>query len=460
MLELLEQQTTLTANQWKIFAASVLAGMLDFFDFFLIGFVLAFFVQDWHLTYGQSALILFSSGVAAIPGGIVCGWLGDKIGRRQVLIIMILMLSLATGAMALTPEGGWIYLAVMRFIVGFGVVGVAAVDVPLLQEFVPAGKRGLISGLSTGLVPGGGLLAAALSATLGTAVGWRGLFLFGLIPALMALVIRFWVPESPRWLMSRGRVDEARRSLAWALQIPPEQIALPEVAPEPQKSNWIELFRYPRSLVVSVLTGLSQTGTIGLQLWQVTLIVLVMKVTPAEASFLVIWTTLLGIFGRGFGSWITDLLGRRPAGILCCVLAAATMSAAGYLHDVMLGTVSVFYLLLLVTSFFTNGNSAIVYPYMAEMWPLSIRASGFGFVYGISNVGKFIGPAGLAVIVGASNYVTPKATLDALVSGFNYFAAWYVLAFLAYLFSGIETRGRTIEELDASFARKPAAAAE
>jgi len=211
---------------------------------------------------------------------------------------------------------------------------------------------------------------------------------------------------------------------------------------------------------VSVLTGLSQTGTIGLQLWQVTLIVLVMKVTPAEASFLVIWTTLLGIFGRGFGSWITDLLGRRPAGILCCVLAAATMSAAGYLHDVMLGTVSVFYLLLLVTSFFTNGNSAIVYPYMAEMWPLSIRASGFGFVYGISNVGKFIGPAGLAVIVGASNYVTPKATLDALVSGFNYFAAWYVLAFLAYLFSGIETRGRTIEELDASFARKPAAAAE
>jgi putative MFS transporter len=453
MLELLEQQTSLTANQWKIFVASVLAGMLDFFDFYLIAFVLAFFVQDWHLTYGQSALILFSSGVAAIPGGIICGWLGDKIGRRAVLIVMILMLSLATGAMALTPEGGWLYLTVMRFIVGFGVVGVAAVDVPLLQEFVPAGKRGLISGLSTGLVPGGGLLAAALSAALGTMVGWRGLFLFGLIPALMALVIRVWVPESPRWLMARGRVEEARRSLAWALQVDPATIALPAVAPEAQKSNWLELFRYPRSLIVSVLTGLSQTGTVGLQLWQVTLIVLVMKVTPAQASFLVIWITLLGIFGRGFGSWITDVIGRRPAGIICCVLAAATMSLAGYLHDAMLGTVSVFYLLLLVTNFFTNGNSAIVYPYMAEMWPLPIRASGFGFVYGLSNLGKFIGPAGLAVIIGASNYVTPKATLDSLVSGFNYFAAWYVLAFLAYLFSGIETRGRTIEELDAGLVR-------
>jgi MFS transporter, putative metabolite:H+ symporter len=458
VLEMLEQQTTLTANQWKIFAASVLAGMLDFFDFFLIGFVLAFFVQDWHLTYGQSALILFSSGVAAIPGGIVCGWLGDKIGRRKVLILMILILSLATGAMALTPEGGWLYLTVMRFIVGFGVVGVAAVDLPLLQEFVPASKRGLITGLSGALVPGGGLIAAALSAAFGAMVGWRGLFLFGLLPAVMAFVVRLWVPESPRWLISRGRLAEARRSLAWALQVDPQTITLPEAVPERQTSNWIELFKYPRSLIVGMLTGLSQTGTIGLQLWQVTLIVLVMKVTPAQASFLVIWITLVGVFGRAFGSWMTELLGRRPAGILCCVLAAVAMSLAGYLHDAVLGTISAFYLLLIATNFFTNGNSAIVYSYMAEMWPIPIRASGFGFVYGISNLGKFIGPAGLAVIVGASNYVSPKATLDSLIAGFNYFAAWYVLAFVAYLLSGIETRGQTIEELDRRFARpKPVA---
>jgi putative MFS transporter len=90
---------------------------------------------------------------------------------------------------------------------------------------------------------------------------------------------------------------------------------------------------------------------------------------------------------------------------------------------------------------------------MAEMWPANLRASGFGLVYGMSNLGKFIGPAGLAVILGASNYVSPKATLDALVPGFNYFAAWYVLAVIAYLAIGFETKGRTIEELDAAIAR-------
>ncbi len=80
----------------------------------------------------------------------------------------------------------------------------------------------------------------------------------------------------------------------------------------------------------------------------------------------------------------------------------------------------------------------------------ALRASGFGLVYGMSNLGKFIGPAGLAVIAGASNYVRPQATLDAMVPGFNYFAFWYFLAVVVFLFIGIETCGRTIEELDAA----------
>jgi MFS transporter, putative metabolite:H+ symporter len=91
----------------------------------------------------------------------------------------------------------------------------------------------------------------------------------------------------------------------------------------------------------------------------------------------------------------------------------------------------------------------------SRTWPsCGRRASGFGLVYGCSNLAKFIGPAGLAVIAGASNYVAPKATLSALVSGFNYFAVWYLLAVVAFLFIGIETKGRTIEELDAALGRR------
>ena len=126
---------------------------------------------------------------------------------------------------------------------------------------------------------------------------------------------------------------------------------------------------------------------------------------------------------------------------------------AGYLRDVYIGAAPAFFLMLLLASFFSNASFSVVFPYMAELWPAKLRASGFGFVYGCSNIAKFIGPAGLAVIAGASNYVAPQATLDALVPAFNYFAAWYLLAVVGFLFIGIETRGRTIEELDAALAR-------
>ena len=311
MLELLDQQKSLTINQWKIFVASVFTIMLDFFDFGLIGFTLAFFVSDWHLTFGQSAAILFSSGIASVPAGIFFGWLGDRIGRRKVFMITILTFSLATGLMAVTPERGWIFLAAMRFIVGLGVAGVPAVDLPLLQEYLPASKRGWISGLSISLIPAGGLLSATLSAYLGTIIGWRGLFAIGMLPALMAFVIRIWVPESPRWLIGQGRIEEARRSLAWALQVDPGAIALPAALPETRKASWRELFKYPRSLAAGILTGLSQTGGVGLALWGVTLIALVLKVTPAQASFLVILDG--SDRDRRTGFWLVDLRCARAA---------------------------------------------------------------------------------------------------------------------------------------------------
>ena len=458
MLDLLERQQSLTTNQWKIFVACLMSTMLEFFDFFLIGYVLAFFIGEWHLTYGQSGAILFSSGVAAVPGGWFFGWLGDKIGRRNVFMITVLVFSLGTGAMALTPQGAWMYLVVMRFIVGLGVGGMLVVDLPLIAEFVPAKKRGLISGLSTSMLPAGVILAGFLSAFLGPVIGWRGLFLCGLLPAAMAFVIRIWVPESPRWLMSQGRVEETRRSLAWALKIDPGTIALPTTLPPQVKTSWFEIFEYPRSLIAGLLIGMSQTGAAGMSLWTVILFVMVLKVTPAEGAYLAIWLGVAGVAGRIVGSWLSELLGRRIGGALTLLAGTICLSLAGYLHSVFLGTVSLYYVLLLLYNFFAPGcGFAIIFPYMTEMWPGRLRASGFGLTYGTANLGKFIGPAGLAVIAGASNYVNPKATLDALVPAFNYFAAWFLLAVITLLVVRFETRGRTIEELDGALDKRLAA---
>ena len=451
MLEYLERQQTLTGHQLRIVVAAVLGDMLEFFDYFLVGFVLAFIVVPWHLTFGISALILLSSGVGAIIGGFVWGALADKLGRRKIFIATVLTFSVGTGVLALTPEHNWPYLTLFRLVVGFGVGGLYCVDLPLVQEFVPTSKRGLIGGLVTVAVPVGILLGSFLGAFLAPHVGWRGLFAVGLIPAALTLLIRSWVPESPRWLLRMGRPQEARRALAWALEVDPKEIPLPaadEVAPV--RHAWTELFRYPRSLVVSWLGNLgAQTGIYGLTLWAPTLLVLLLKVTPARASFLMIFVSLAGFVGRIAFSFLSESIGRRASGGLLGFASAILFVLAGLAHSVFLGGVSLFWLLLIVLDFFADGGFAIVGPYAAEVWPATLRTSGMGSAYGFGGIGKIIGPLGLALIVGSTNVVSPKASVAAIVPAFTYLGAWYLIAGIAYYVVGFETRGRSFEAIEA-----------
>src|SRR5258707_1042533 len=176
MLELLDKQTRLTGNQYRIISAAILGDMLEFFDYYLIGFVLAFIIKPWQLTWGQSAVILLSSGIGAILGAGFWGWVADRIGRRKVFMATIINFSVATGFLALTPDNGWLYLMIFRFFVGFGVGGLYCVDLPLVQEFMPASRRGVIGGLVTCFIPIGVLLGSVSGGFLADEIGWRGLF--------------------------------------------------------------------------------------------------------------------------------------------------------------------------------------------------------------------------------------------------------------------------------------------
>jgi putative MFS transporter len=453
MLELLERQKKLTINQWKIAGAATLGDMLDFFDFFLIGFVLAFVVKDWHLTYGESASILLASGISAPFGSLFYGWLADKVGRRTSLILAILNVSLATGAMALTPTGAWGYLVACRFVVGFGVTGLYSVDITLMQEFSASHNRGWITGLTTTMLPAGQLLAALLGAFAAPYIGWRGLVAVGLLPALLCLYVRAWVPESPHWLLRRGRIEEARKSLAWALMIDPKEIAFPTAIAPVEQTRWRDLFKYPRLVATGCLTGLTQTGGASLGLWGPTLLVLVLepKITAEYAAFLMIFVNVAGILGRFSITALIEPLGRRGSGTIYCVMAAVLMVLAGYLHYFYIGGASLFYILMVTQSFFGSAVYTVVGPYMAEIWPARLRASGMGLSYGVGNCGKFVGPLGLALIMGAGDLIKPAApNLVMLGPAFVYFASWNVLGLIGFWVFGYEPRGRSFEDIDSA----------
>jgi MFS transporter, putative metabolite:H+ symporter len=453
MFERLDQARSLTGNQVKIIAAAIIGDMLEFFDYFLIGFVLAFIIKPWNLTFGESAIILLSSGVGAILGAFIWGRLADVIGRRKVFMATVINFSVASGILALTPEHGWIFLSVFRFFVGFGVGGLYVVDLPLVQEFVPTRWRGAIGGLVTACIPLGVMLASSIAAFLTPEIGWRGLFVVGLLPALFTLVVRAWVPESPHWLLSQGRREESRKSLAWALQVPAESLPLPVQAETPPKTRWLELFNYPRSLAVSWMASIgAQTASYGIGLWAPTLFVLQLGVTPAYAAYLFIWVKLAGIVGRISFAFLADIFGRRNTGMLCGFGAAFCVAAAGIWHNEFIGGISLFWLLIVIGDFFYDGGFALIGPYMAEVWPTRLRASGMGSAYGFGGIGKIIGPLGLALIVGTSNVIEPKATLAAVTPSFLYFAAWLVLCGMGFALFGFETGRRSISAIDGELA--------
>jgi putative MFS transporter len=455
MIERLEAQKKLTSNQWKLICTANVADLLDFFDFFLIGYITAALTKEWSLTYWQGGAILLASGLGAVPGAILWGWAGDHIGRRTVFIWSAVTISLATGVMVFTPGPealipGWLFLVFFRIFVGVGNAGIFTIDLPLVQEFIPAYKRGWVSALVTTLLPGGGMLAGLVSAWLLPLIGWRYLFLVGLSPLVLVFMIRYWVPESPRWLMRVGRHEEARKSLAWALMIDPREINLPQTVEPGQKTRWIELFRYPKLLAAGCMTGLTQTGGASLGLWGATLLVIVLNTSPAHAAFLMTFVGLSGILGRFFITALIEPLGRRGAGTLCCGMTALLMVMQGYLYDAYIGTWSLFYVLFIVQTFFGSAIYTVVGPYMSEIWPARLRSSGMGLSYGVGNLGgKVLGPAGLALIMGAGDIIKPAApNLVMLGPAFIYFASWLILGIIGFWVFGPETKGRTFEEMD------------
>ena len=183
-------------------------------------------------------------------------------------------------------------------------------------------------------------------------------------------------------------------------------------------------------------------------MWAPTLIVQLLGVSPERAAFLMIFVNLGGLFGRIGLSYLSDAIGRRGSGAIASFGAAILLIVAAVYHDIYLGGISLFWMVLIVYNAFGDGGFAVVGPYAAEVWPASLRATGMGAAYGFGGLGKVIGPWGLALIVGSSNMITPKASVAALLPAYTYLAAWFGLAGLTYLILGIETKGRSLETIE------------
>ncbi|WP_322003823.1 MFS transporter [Paraburkholderia tropica] len=448
---LLDRSARLTARQKLVAFVGIANGTLEFFDQYVIAFVLLFILKPWHLTYGQTAVVLLSSGLGSMVGSFVWGWFADRFGRRPAMLCILLALSGSSICLSLTPDGGWLYLSVFRAGIGFGVGGYSVV-LAMVQEFMPAAKRGLVGGAISISAAFGLLLASLMTSLFAEALGWRGMFLIGGVPALFSLFVFRIIPESPRWAAAKGRMQVARRATAWTLGVDEASLpAMPDEGVVVSGGSWSDLFRYRRSLIVGSLISFGiVTGYYGLFLWGPTLLVQVLGLTPKSASHLMLVAGVSGIVSRLLFSWLLERWGRRGAGVVATASAAVAMAIAGVAASSVWATG--FGIFFLVACFFCDGCLAISGPYTTEIWPARLRAAGAGWTYGTAGLGKMIGPAGLALIVGSSDVLTPKATIGAALPAFLFLGGWLLLAGVSFLFAR-ETRGLSLEEIEAALER-------
>src|SRR5579883_1646507 len=437
----------LDTRYWISIALGIFTSVFDYFDYYVVGFLVAVLAPQWHLSFGQTSLILLTAGVGAILGSLAWGALADRFGRKALLVAGVTLCALSAGSVSFIPDGAWVAFAVLRFFVGFGVGAAASVAVPLIVEYTPTRHRTVVT--SATVIPVSlGILAASLSAaTLLHQIGWRGLAALGFLPLVPALLIALIMPESVRWLVSRGRDADARRIVARALHVAPDALPPPalETVARPQSAGFAELLAEPRRFWLTVIVWFgASTANYGVFLWGPTIVALLMGVSPVEVAHLFVIVSLTGMIGRAVFSVLPQWIGRRRCGEIMGYGIAISLGAAGLLFDRTLFGYPAFIVLLIPAALFFDGGFSNIAPYSAEIFPVRLSARGVGLAQAANGLGKIAGPLCLALIAGTSNLITPKATMDAVTPAFLFLAACGLAIGLAFTLLGVETHGRPL----------------
>ncbi len=434
----------LNRRYWVAFAILAAITVLEFFDFSVVAFLLAVIGPQWHLTYGQSALILYAGGVGAIVGALIFGSLSDAWGRKSQMIIGTFICGVGAALIGFVPDGAWHVFALLRFVVGIGLTAAAVPSLTMIVELTPTRHRTSVTSFFVVFATAGGLVASSTSAALLVAIGWRGMAMLGISVAVVGVLAALFVPESVRWLTAKGRFAEARGEVAKHLALPLQAVPLPTVMPATVPGGRLsELLSQPRQFCETMLIwGGAATAAYGVYLWGPTVVALLLKVPPQQAAKYFIFVTGFGVIGKIVVSLLVPLLGRRLLGAVWGFGGVAALAAVGFSGGALVGGVPLIVVLLCASTFCIDGSFSNLAPYTVESFGVRLGARAAGLGQTANGIGKILGPLSLALIAGTANFVSPKATEGALLPAFLFLAFGMLLVGLSFAFLGRETHGR------------------
>lgn len=423
----------------------LLIGVVTFFEAFdqlLVAYTLPVIRVEWELTPFLLTAAVTAGSVGMLVGALVAGWLADRIGRVRVVILAMVITAVASLLLAVSP--GFEAFVVLRFLQGVGIGGEVPVAAAYIGELSRAKGRGRFVLLYELVFPAGLLFAAVVSAWVVPNFGWRWLYLIGAVPGVLAVVLAKAVPESPRWLLARGDLAGAEKSLARIernvqassrkpLPEPVVTAAHGRVEPKGTLRDLVTGRYLRRTVVVSALWFLGFVANYGITAWLPTIYVSVYGLPLSTALNYSLLATAAGFVGCLTVALLIDKLGRRA-----CLFGAFTISAVMLGALALLGArtgseVAVWTTLAAVFLFAANIS---LYLYTPELYPTRVRALGASMGGAWSRIGVITGP----VVVGALVAGGGTVAVFGLLGGVALLGAVFALF-------GEETSGRTLEEI-------------
>ncbi|QTB90939.1 MFS transporter [Bifidobacterium saguini] len=376
--------------------SSAVGHALDGLDLMILGFAMSGIMASFNIDKTTASTLTTITLAGAFLGGLVFGRLADKYGRIRVLTYSVIFFGVFTLFSAFAPN--FFLMALFRFLAGVGIGAEFGIGMAIAAEASsPENRAKATSGVGLGFQVGV-LLASLLSAPILTAFGWRGLFAIGIVPAIVAIFIRVFVPEPPLYLKHR--------------QTAKEHGSIRQLFSTPERVRF--------SIAIIILCTVQNCGYFGIMTWLPSYLNTELNLSLTSTG---IWTavTVLGMMlGISVFGFLADHLGRRPAFWIFQIGAAIMVVIYSQLKDPTALLVGGFFM-----GMFANGMIGGYGALISELFPTELRATAQTALY---NTGRFIGgglgPVVIAAIATGHGFGFALATI----------ASIYIIAFITMFF--------------------------
>lgn len=432
-------------------------GILFGYDIGVMTGALPFLQSDWNLQ-DQAAIIGWITSslmLGAVLGGLLAGQLSDNLGRRKMILYSALVFMVFSIGCAVAPDQGWLFLVIVRVCLGLGVGAASALVPAYMSEIAPANVRGRLSGLNQTMIVSGMLasyIVAYLLRNLPETTAWRLMLGLAAVPALILFLGVLRLPESPRFLIKNGRIDEARTVLSYIRDADEVEKELAEI----QSTALTEQKVAVRSSLTALFTGryrylvMAGVGVAAFQQFQGAnaifyyIPLIVQTASGTSASNALMWPIIQGVIlvlGSLLFMLIADKFPRRHLLMLGGAVMGLSFLLPALINILMddVNPMMIVIFLSIYVAFYSFTWAPLTWVLVGEIFPLAIRGKASGLASSFNWIGSFL--VGLLFPI-----MTAGMPQDAV---FAIFGGICVLGVLFIKFCVPETRGRTLEEIEA-----------